>query len=340
MKRIIIFMLAAVIAFVSSFTALGITIDGKNQGIEWDGATTYKLFSGESNCSVNFGAVKVKFAPEEYAVYLCFMFRDSMLEQGNTLSGISFTVENSPPYVLTMSNSPYAADIDKYDVSGAMYIDENNGGTCEVRVGIKSGVPKELSCSVRFLDHQGVPSNYNYFTLINEQYTETTKLMIAPTADNSDPVHNPDLITTVSERKTKTSTERSTKVKTTKATTTKKPKQTTTQKAKTTKAAKTEKETQGATVYYYEKEIIISQVIVTQTVPETTAAATSQSHTQTETDTQPQTTTLIPVSSGSKYKAIAGTFCAAAFIAVAAWSVIGAKKDKKEETQDSEENKE
>lgn len=336
MKRIIISALAAVIAFAMCFTAYGVTVDGNNQGTEWDGATTYKLFSGESNSSVYFGAVKVKFAPEEYAVYLCFMFRDSMLEKDNTLAGISFSVENSPSYVLTMSNSPYAADVDKYDVSGAMYIDENDGGTCEVRLGIKSGVPKELSCSVRFLDYQGVPSNYYYFTLVNEQYTETTKLMIAPTSDNSDPAYNPELNTTKGAKTTKATTERTTKEKTAKVTTTKKPKKTTTQKAKTTKAAKTEKETQAATVYYYEKEIIISQVIVTQTVSETQT-------TEPQTTTQPQTVTeeetiSIPLSVGSKYKAIAGVVCAAAFIAVAAWGVIGAKKDKKEKTEDEKED--
>lgn len=336
MKRIIIFALAVIVALVPCFTASAVTLDGRNNGTEWDGATTYRLFSGESNSSVDFGAVKAKFVPEEYAVYLCFMFSDPMLEQGNAVTGISFTVEGSPPYVLTMSNSPYAADVDKYDVSGAMFIDNNNGATSELRVGIKSGVPKELSCSVRFIDYEGVPSNIYYFTLVNEYYTETTKLVIAPTADNPDPAYNPDLITTQAEKTTKTTTERTTKEKTTKATTTKKPKDTTTQKAKTTKAPKTEKSTQGATVYYYEKEIIISQVIVTQTVLETTTAA---APTTEETVTESQTTS-IPLSKGSKYKTIAGVACAAAFIAVAAWSVIGAKKDKLEETQDAEENKE
>lgn len=332
MKRVVALAIAAIVSFASCFTAFGVTVDGNDQGFEWDGATTYRLFSGESNSSVNLGAVKVKFAPEEYAVYLCFMFKDSMLEQGNDLAGISLSVENSPSYVLTMSNSPYAADVDKYDVSGAMYIDENNGGTCEVRVGIKSGVPKEISCSVRFIDYEGVPSNYYYFTLVNEQYTETTERIIKPTADNSDPVYNPDRISTKPEKTTKTTTERQTKATTTKSTTAKK---TTTQKAKATKAAKTEKETQGVTVYYYEKEVVISQVIVTQTVTETT--------TQTTTETQIATaeqTTSIPLSVGSKYKMIAGVVCAAAFIAVAAWSIIGAKKDKKEENQETENNAE
>ena len=191
---------------------------------------------------------------------------------------------------------------------------------------------------MRFIDYDGVPSNYSYFTLVNEQYTETTKLMIAPTADNSDPVHNPGLITTVPEKTTKTTTERTTKEKTTKATTakattTKKPQNTTTKKSETAKTSKIKEETQGATVYYYEKEVIISQVYVTQTEQETAA-------TQTTTEEQTLTaaeTTSIPLSVGSKYKAIAGVICAASFIAVAAWSVIGAKKDKNEdETENSE----
>lgn len=339
MKRIIIFALAAVIVLASGFSAYGVTLDGRNDGTEWDGATVYMLFDGESNSSVDWGAVKAKFAPEENAVYLCFMFGDSGLEQGNTLAGISFSVEGSPSYNLTMDNSPYAADIDKYDVSGAMFIDNNNGATCEMRVGIKSGVPKELSCSVRYIDHEGVPSNYYYFTLVNEQYTETTKLIIAPTADNPDPAYNPEADTTQKVKTTKATTERTTKEKTTKSTTarkttTKKPK--TTKQAKTTKLQKTEKETQAATVYYYEKEIIISQVIVTQTVPSTTVAIVQT--TEVESITEPPTTS-IHLSAGSKYKTIAGVACAAVFIAVAAWSVMGAKKEKKEEAQNSEENK-
>ena len=344
MKRIIIFVLAAIIVFASVFSAYGVTLDGRNDGTEWDGATTYMLFDGESNSSVDWGAVKARFAPEESAVYLCFMFGDSMLEQGNTLAGISFTVEGSPSYNLTMDNSPYAADIDKYDVSGAMFIDNNNGATCEMRVGKKSGVPKELSCSVRYIDHDGVPSNYYYFTLVNEQYTETTKLIIAPTADNSDPAYNPEANTTQKVKTTKATTERTTKEKTTKEKTTQRTtvqeittkKQKTTKQAKTTQSQKTEKETQAATVYYYEKEIIISQVIVTQTVPVTTVATVQT--TEEESETQPPATSIM-LSAGSKYKFIAGVACAAVFIAVAAWSVIGAKKEKEEEVQDSEENK-
>lgn len=338
MKRVIIFALAAIIVFASGFSVYGVTLDGRNDGTEWDGATAYMLFDGESNSSVEWGAVKAKFAPEENAVYLCFMFGDPMLEQGNTLAGISFTAEGSPPYNLTMDNSPYAADIDKYDVGGAMFIDNNNGATCEMRVGIKSGVPKELSCSVRYIDHEGVPSNYYYFTLVNEQYTETTKLIIAPTADNHDPAYNPEVNTTQKVKTTKATTERTTKEKTTKEKTTKATtvQEITTKKPKTTKSQKTEKETQAATVYYYEKEIIISQVIVTQTVPVTTVATVQT--TEEESTTQHPTTSII-LSTGSKYKTIAGVACAAMFIAVAAWSVIGAKKEKKDEVQDSEENK-
>ena len=68
MKKTIGFALSALLIFLSCITAFGVNIDGNNQGVEWDGATAYKLFSGESNSSVNFGAVKVKFAPEDYAI--------------------------------------------------------------------------------------------------------------------------------------------------------------------------------------------------------------------------------------------------------------------------------
>ncbi len=331
MKRIIGFALSAILIFISCFTAFGVNIDGNNQGTEWDGATAYKLFSGESNSSVNFGAVKVKFIPEESAVYLCFTFLDPNLEQDNTLAGMSLSVENSPSYVLTMANSPYNTDIDKYEVSGAMYTDENNGGTCEVRIGMKYGIPKETLCSVRFIDYQGVPSNIYTFTLINDSYTETTEMQIEPTADNSDPAYNPDLLTTKPPKTTKpkkTTTERTTKETATKASTTKK--KTTVKAEKTTRSeTKTKKETQNQTVYVYEKEVIISQVVVTIPV-----SATESLTTQQDTSTEITQPAKINISAGSKYKKIAGVIAAVAFVAVAAWGAAGAKKKDSEKTEE------
>lgn len=319
MKRIIFLTLVLLFMFVSLFTASGVTVDGDNQGVEWDGAKTYMLFSGESNSSVNFGAVKVKFAPEEYAVYLCLMFKDPMLEKGNGVAGISLSVDDSRPFVMTMSNSPCAEDVDRFDVNGAMYIDENNGGTCEVRVGIKSGLPAEIPCSVRFFDYEGNPSNYFYFTLVNEEYEQSTQLMIASDEDETETRK-----TTVS-KTTKTTTEKTTKEKTTRKATTKR--MTETKAPKTTKEKKTENQTQAATVYYYEKEVILSQVYVTQTSTEqpTTTGAIQSETSQTEVSEE---TTRISLSDGNRYKTIAGVVCATAFIAVASWSVVGARRDK------------
>lgn len=330
MKRIVIFAFSAILIFISYFTAFGVNIDGNNQGTEWDGATAYKLFSGESNSSVNFGAVKVKFMPEEYAVYLCFTFLDPELEQDNTLAGISLSVEDSPSYVLTMANCPYNADIDKYEVSGAMYIDENNGGTCEVRIGMKYGIPKETLCCVRFIDNLGVPSNIYTFILVNDSYTETTEMYIKPTADNSDPAYNPDLLTTKPPKTTKpkkTTTERTTKVTTTK-------KKTTTKAEKTTRSeTKTKKEAQNQTVYVYEKEVIISQVVITVPVS-VTESSTTQQESSVET-TQPA---KINISVGSRYKKIAGVIGAVAFVAVAAWGAASAKKKESENTEEQKGN--
>ncbi len=324
MKRIVILTVAFLTAFAMCFTASGVNVDGNNQGVEWDGATTYKLFDGESNSSVNFGAVKAKFVPDEYSVFLCLMFKDPMLEKGNTLAGISLTVENSSPFVLTMAHSPCFSNSEEYDFSGAMYIDEHNGGTCEVGIHISSGLPQKIECAVRFIDYAGTLSDCFYFTLVNELAGETTVKQIQPTADNPDPAYNPE---TTAPKVTKTTTQRTTKETTAKETTertTKAPK--TTKPPKTTKEQESQTATRPPTVYYYEKEVIISQVYVTQSVLQTTQA-TLQTETSTDITTEPQTTRIL-TSDGVKYKKIAAAVCGAGFIAVAAWGVVSARKGK------------
>ncbi len=328
MKRLVVLTIAFLTVFAMCFTATGVTVDGNNQGVEWDGATTYKILDGDSNSSVNFGAVKVKFVPDDYSVYLCLMFKDPMLEKENTLAGISLTVEDASPFVLTMASSPCFSDSGEYDFSGAMYIDEHNGGTCEVGLHISSGLPEKIECGVRFIDYAGNLSDCFYFTLVNELADETTVKQIRPTADNSDPVYNHE---TTAVKTTKTATPRTTKETTTKETTertTKEPK--TTKPPKTTKKQTSQKATQPPTFYYYEKEVIISQVYVTQTVLQTTAqtsAVPAQTESSTEIHTETQTS-KIPTSEGTKYKKIAAAVCGAGFIAVAAWGVISAKKVK------------
>ncbi len=347
MKRFSAAILAFAMLFVFASEAVSMEIDGIDNGVDWDSATVYNLISGSSNCGVTQGFVKVKFDNKNSAVYLCFMFIDPALEKDNLNAGISVQIEGSAPFVLTMSNSPSDFDIDSYSCSGAMTINEHNGATCEMRIGFKSGVPQKVSGSVRFIDAQGAPSNYYSFTLVNEEYSEPTNLIISPTADNKDPAYNPNLLT---ERSTTEKSEKTTKQKTTKATTTefyiqtsppviytgktkaqttkrtttKTEPQSTAKKAGTTAGTTKNKQTSpvGATVYYYEKEVIISLVTAEQQSTQAVSEVTVVSETETE------KAAGISLSNGTKYKKAAVAIGFILFLAIAAAGTLGAKKSR------------
>ncbi len=340
MKRIVAAFIALLILFVFVTYAFSAEIDGIDSGIEWENSTAYVLIEGDSNCGVESGIVKVKFDAQNSCVYLCFMFNDPMLEQGNLSAGISFSVENSEPFVMTMAFSPQNVDIDKYNILGAMSVNEDNGMVCEVRIGIKAGLPKTLDVNVRFIDASGEPSNYYPFTLINEAYVETTKMEVSPTKDNYDPAYNPDLLT-----------QRVTKDQTVKPKTTRKKRTTSKATERTTRwtvpdspysyTGRTKREEKvsdrpltvivpAVTVYYYEKEVIISHVYINEpnalselTVNEVTVAVTSLN------STVPQTadvTNFPSVSEGGKYKLILGIGACIAFAVIAFLGVSGIKK--------------
>ena len=341
MKRFSAAVLALAMLFVFASEAVSMKIDGIDNGVDWDGATVYNLLSGSSNCGVTQGFVKVKFDNKNSAVYLCFMFIDPALEKDNLNAGISVQIEGSVPFVLTMSNSPSDYDIDSYSCSGAMTINEHNGATCEMRIGFKSGVPQRVSGSVRFIDSQGAPSNHYPFTLVNEEYSEPTNLIISPTADNKDPAYNPNLLT---ERSTTSKREKTTKQRTTKATTTEFYIQTSPPvtytgktKAQTTKSTTTKTEPQstaknagtskkkhtspaGVTVYYYEKEVIISVV----TAEHQSTQAVSEVLTVLETEKAAG----ISLSNGTKYKKAAIAIGFILFLTIAAAGTLGAKKSR------------
>ncbi len=346
MKRIVSAFFALIFLFAFVTSAFSANIDGIDSGFEWENATAYKLTDGESNCGVDFGLVKVKFDTQNNAVFLCFMFIDPALEPENLSTGISVSIENSEPFIMTMASSPQNIDIDKYHIEGAMSVDENNGATCELRVGIKAGLPKNLSGSVRFIDANGEPSNYYDFILVNEEYVETTELIISPTKDNDDPVYNPNLLT-----------QKATKEQTVKPKTTQKKKTTTKQTERTRwtisdspysytgRTKRQEKKTEplqtiivpAITVYYYEKEIIISHVYISQpnaTVDKTETEPISVSSAATEIISHSDTTsTVVPLSSGSKYKiaSILGGGAAFAIIAISGVATVKKKAGVKED---------
>ena len=275
MKRLLCAVAALLMLLAFAVSAFSVTVDGIDGGAEWDGAPVKRLFSGESNCKVNFAAVKAKVASSESAVYLCFMFKDPDAAQFNPAAGVILNVGNDT-FTVTMESAPCSDDTADHSFDAAITADQNHGMTCEIRLGVKHGVSKSLDMSVRFIDTAGELSNHYAFTVENTEYSETQPVIVAPPTERpaAPPTEKPAKTTkakkTTTQRNTtrkattkrpkttirpvKTTAERTTKAQTQR--TTKEPKT----KAQRTKAVRVEG---NATVYYYEKEVIISQVIVT-----------------------------------------------------------------------------
>lgn len=280
MKRLLCAVAALLMLLAFAVSAFSVTVDGIDGGAEWDGAPVKRLLSGESNCKVNFAAVKAKVASSESAVYLCFMFKDPDAALFNPAAGVILNVGNDT-FTVTMESAPCSDDTADHSFDAAITADQNHGMTCEIRLGVKHGVPKSLDMSVRFIDTAGELSNHYAFTVENTEYSETQPVIVAPPTERpaAPPTEKPAKTT----KAKKTTTQRDiTEKQTTRKATTKRPKTTirpvkttaerttkaqiqrTTKEPKTkaqrTKAVRVEG---NATVYYYEKEVIISQVIVT-----------------------------------------------------------------------------
>lgn len=171
LKKLTVFFIVLALCFCTFFSANSIYIDGYDSGTEWESAETQLLLNGESNCKVNFGLIKCIFDPEINTAYLCIMFQEPNLSQDNKNVGVSLQIENSEPFVVSASSVTNNIDVDKYYFDGILTIDENNGVTTEIQLGIKHGLPAVLNGKVRFYDSEGVPSNVYSFSIVNSEST-------------------------------------------------------------------------------------------------------------------------------------------------------------------------
>ncbi len=363
MKRIAAVFLFFIFISAWIFRVFSFDIDGLDSGIEWDGATSYTLIDGESNCGINFGLVKVKFDHETSALLLCFHFIDPDMERDNQNAGITISVEDSPEFGIVASHVTRSENIPPYSFDGAIGVYEFNGATCEVRVGFKSGLPEKIDCKVRFVDSQGYYSNYYDFTVVNENYSPPETQIVFPTADNSDSAYNPDADKVITSKKKSTTKKSTTKKeasntnsektqtefviktsppysytgrKTTKRVRTEKP-----TTVKITKPEATKKET--VKVYYYEKEVYISEVYITETIKPTDLNLTESSaisETSTEislnnTEISYSSKETVSLTQGSKYKKIISGASLAAFVLLAVFGAYSAKKNTNGKAEDN-----
>lgn len=171
MKKLTVFFIVLTLCFCSFFNANSIYLDGYDSGTEWEGAETQLILNGESNCKVNFGLIKCVFDSEINTAYLCIMFKEPNLSTDNQNVGISLQIEDSDPFIVSASSVINKIDVDKYYFEGILTIDDNNGVTTEIRLGIKHGLPDVLNGKVRFYDSDGVPSNVYSFSIENTEET-------------------------------------------------------------------------------------------------------------------------------------------------------------------------
>lgn len=325
MKHIVSFICILILLLSFILSAFSYDIDGIDNGYEWDGATVCKILDGESNCGVNFGVIKYKFDYETSAVVFCFMFSDPDFTPENDNAGILLSVEDSS-FEFNASDGTKSDNIDPYSFDGAIYLDENNGATAEIIVGIKAGLPKSLDCCVRFIDSQGYYSNYYHFIVINDEYEEPDTLVIYPTTES--------YIKPETTRKTttkKTTQKRTTTIKTTAEPTTKKIKTTkadvTATKLTTTTTTKpTTKVQNNVTIIYHEKEVYISHVYIKPTTEETTTLPLTSEISVSETSEKIPDETVVTLSQGTKYKKILSAVGLTAFVAIACFGIYSAKK--------------
>lgn len=361
-KFICVLSLTFSFVFAQYVTASGVNIDGLHNGVEWDNATVNQLFSGESNSKVNYALVKTMIEPDESAVYFCFMFIDPFLEPENTSVGLMLTLNNYDSFTVSAENSPSVYDTSDCVFDGAISIDENNGATCEIRVGFKQGLPERVSATVRFIDSDGAMSNNYSFTVINRYYSETTELIITEEELPSTETNTTKEMTTkqkTTRKKTTTEKEEKTTDYTLKPRTTKEEKKKTefyiqtsppysyvrkTKAPKTTKSVITTAATKPkitkqkpATIYYYEKEVIISQVYVTVGETDSFDYITTAAENKAVTSLPSATTNVaktseaepdnkISLTDGTKYKIVIGFSAAVSFTALAFASSRSIKK--------------
>lgn len=266
MKRILTVALSIILFMVTVVVSSAVKIDGYDDGLEWQTYETDVEIAGKHGNNVNYAAMKHRYL-NEYEVYVFLFLSDDSSE---TMDNAGFILDISDELTLTVTESGtrIKGDTSKYSVESKMAFVDDIAASCEIVVGFKHGVPEKFNASVSFIDGQGINSYFYPVSITSGVETVTQPHTTKP------------IKTTNPERTTKP--EKTTKQKTTKnkVSTTKSEKSTSVKaKPQTTKAKKENK----TVVYFYEKEVVVSQVIITE--PFQTVIVT-ETVTQSETETE------------------------------------------------------
>ncbi len=247
-KFILILVLIFAVA-MPACTAYGLKIDASNLDYEWADADNVVLLKEKDSNKVNFGSVSYIVDKNGFDVYLMIYFSDSSSENYDrsgiiiTLNGVVFTVD--------VNGNVTNPDNNAYLISSAVSVVDNDGFYCEMKIGFKHGLSDKISAKICFIDGQGTHS-YHYPFVINNKYAVTTKAkttVVAPKPEKTS--------------KERTTVHKTTKPKATKPITTKVVNALTqSETIKTTKRSTAKNTANNTVVYYFEKEVVVSEVYV------------------------------------------------------------------------------
>ncbi len=247
-----------VFSFVSTFA---VNIDGKDDGVEWQHISTKIMINKKHSNNVDYATMKYQVV-DEYEV--CFLlYLSDRTSENCEKSGFILNIFEDLTVTVSSNGTQLKGKTDNYFVDSKMVYIEDNAVSCEILVGCKRGLSDEIKGTVSFIDGEGISSYFCPFNVeLPTEAATTNKTTKAET----------------------TRTERTTRAKTTDSkTTTEKPVKTTVER--TTKKPSETRKPDKTYIYYYEKEVIVSQVIVSDAV-QTIVISEVATDSQTETVTQ------------------------------------------------------
>ena len=300
MKRLCIILSFLLLSAFSVSAYASVKIDGKDNGIEWQNAEYFLMINEPRVNNVDFAYVKSQVSSEYEVDFLLFL---SDKFQNYDKSGFVLNINNNLEIKVSWSGTEVDGDLSEYYVDSKVADVGEGGISCEIKVGFRRGLPKEISAGACFIDGNGSYSYYHPLTVENPYYIEITEIS--------------------TERTTQNKTVKPTEKKTEKKTEATKKNNPTEIKAETTKIKTTKKNADKTVVYFYEKEIIVSQVYVSES--ENNPIVNSESL-----QSEPAVTSsgVVSLSQGLKIQrviCIAGGLLLAAF---GAWASISSKNKK------------
>ena len=261
--------------------------------------------------NISYGSMKYLIDDNGYDVYFFFYFNDEKSSDFNSV-GIEMILCDDLTVTITQNGTAVDGDSKKYYVDAQMKLSENDGFYCEVRVSFKQGIEPKIFGKVSFIDGNGDYSKYYPFTVEGLNIVTT------------EPAEDVTKEKTTSKRMQNSASEKTTV------------KEKTTSQPKTEKANTTKRQEDKTVVYFYEKEVVVSQVYVT--VQNTTVLSADIKYE--ENTTAPQATIkpaeTAQISEGITVQKIICIVGAVILIAFGIWAGLSAKKSGKEPRDEEE----